>query len=190
MHPRIAELVSFIDIERQGVEAALDAVPERWRQRRQSPGSWTAAEVVDHLARVEQGVARVVAHRTAKARAAGLGAETSEESVLARLDHEAIGGAGRRTAPEIVRPTADADADEALTALRRSRAELRGVLAEADGLALGEIVHTHVALGELDLYQWVLFVGLHERRHTRQLRAIADWSRAAAAAERGEAEHG
>ncbi|MHB1223108.1 MAG: DinB family protein [Gemmatimonadaceae bacterium] len=180
MHPRIAELVSFIEGERRGVESALAAVPEPWRQRRPSAGSWSAAEVVDHLARVEQGVARVVERRTAGALEAGLGAETSVESVLGTLDHEKIAGPGKLTAPELVRPDPDVDAAGAVAALAESRMLLRSALLEADGLALGEVTQTDPLLGELNLYQWVLFVGLHERRHLRQLRALADWSRAAA----------
>ena len=42
--------------------------------------------------------------------------------------------------------------------------------AEPDGLALGEIRHTHLRFGELDLYQWILFVAEHEKRHVAQLR--------------------
>lgn len=183
MHPRIAELVSFIDVEREGVEEALEAVPPQWRERRQSPEAWTAAEVIDHLARVESGVARVVARRSAKAREAGVGAETSETSVLDRLDHDQISGTRKLMAPEIVRPAPGVGAVEAITALREAREALRASLEAADGLALGEIFQAHAALGELDLYQWVLFVGLHERRHARQLRAIAEWSRAAEAGE-------
>ena len=42
-------------------------------------------------------------------------------------------------------------------------------MATADGLALGEIKHDHVVLGELDLYQWLIFLGQHEARHTKQI---------------------
>lgn len=183
MHPRIAELVSFMEGERREVEIALEAIPERWRQRRPSAGAWSAAEVVDHLARVERSVARVVDRRTARAREAGLGAETSAESVLGTLDHERIAGPGKLTAPELVRPTPDADTAGAVAALNESRALMRAVLQEADGLALGEVIQEHPTMGELNLYQWVLFVGLHERRHLRQLRALAEWSRAAGSGE-------
>jgi len=41
-----------------------------------------------------------------------------------------------------------------------------------DGLALGEIRHTHPRFGELDLYQWCLFVAEHEKRHVTQLRGV------------------
>lgn len=174
MHRRIAELCSFIEGERAGVRAALAEMPPEWLERRPGPGEWTAAEVVDHLARVEQGVARIVERRVERALAEGLlSPETDEGSVLDRLAHADVAGDHRAVAPEIVRPAADTGAADALSALEGSRAALHAALTAADGYALGQIVQPHPVLGELDLYQWVLFVGLHERRHCRQLRAIA-----------------
>ncbi len=179
MHPRIAELASFIAVERAGLEAAFQAVPDGWRERRSTAETWTAAEVVDHLAKVESGIARLIGRRTEKARLAGLGPETSEASVLGSLDHDLFGGTKKLVAPDLVRPGVDVRADEAIAALEQSRDEMNATLAAVDGLALGEVVHTHPALGDLDLYQWVLSVGLHERHHARQLGAIANWSRSA-----------
>jgi hypothetical protein len=31
----------------------------------------------------------------------------------------------------------------------------------------------HPVLGPIDLYQWILFVAVHEARHTAQIREIA-----------------
>jgi hypothetical protein len=46
---------------------------------------------------------------------------------------------------------------------------LRAAVVTADGVALGEIKHNHAILGELDLYQWLIFVGQHEGRHRKQI---------------------
>ena len=43
----------------------------------------------------------------------------------------------------------------------------------ADGKDLRPVRQAHFLFGELDFYQWVAFVGFHERRHTAQLREIA-----------------
>ncbi|HEX5580280.1 MAG TPA: DinB family protein, partial [Gemmatimonadaceae bacterium] len=104
-------------------------------------------------------------------------------SVLGLLDGRGVAERTvRREAPEIVRPSPDVTAADAARALAATRAALRDALASADGLALGEIRAAHAALGEMDLYQWVLFVGQHERRHAAQLREIA--ARLAGGAER------
>lgn len=53
--------------------------------------------------------------------------------------------------------------------LESSREALRAAAVSASGLSLGEIKHTHPILGELDLYQWLIFVGQHEGRHKKQI---------------------
>ncbi len=45
---------------------------------------------------------------------------------------------------------------------------------EADGLALGNFSYPHPMFGPLDLYQWLVFVGLHESRHACQIRELGE----------------
>jgi hypothetical protein len=174
MHPRLAELSSYLATERAGVLLAVDAIAPDLRGVRPSEDGWSCAEVLEHLAMVERGVARVVARRAGRARDEGLRAEDQTGSVLGWLDGSAIrDDTVRRDAPEIVRPAAATTAAEALEALAASRASLFDSMRLADGLALGDVKHDHLALGEINLYQWLLFVGMHEGRHAAQLRRIA-----------------
>ena len=71
--------------------------------------------------------------------------------------------------PAQVQPRQDIDISEALEGLESSREALRAAVVTADGLALGEIKHNHAILGELDLYQWLIFLGQHEGRHRKQI---------------------
>jgi hypothetical protein len=57
--------------------------------------------------------------------------------------------------------------------LEQTRAALRAAALAGDGLALGEVIQPHLVLGPINLYQWLLFVGGHEVRHTAQVREIA-----------------
>ncbi|MDB4886632.1 MAG: hypothetical protein JWN79_2070, partial [Gemmatimonadetes bacterium] len=45
-------------------------------------------------------------------------------------------------------------------------------IAAADGLALQSVRHAHPRLGDIDLYQWILFIGQHEARHVPQVAEI------------------
>jgi hypothetical protein len=62
----------------------------------------------------------------------------------------------------------------AAAALEQSRKAFREVVAAGDGLALGTVSASHVLLGPLTLYEWVLFVGQHELRHAMQIRGIRE----------------
>ena len=68
-----------------------------------------------------------------------------------------------------MQPRTNIDISEALDGLESSREALRAAVVSASGLSLGEIKHTHPILGELDLYQWLIFVGQHEGRHKKQI---------------------
>ena len=172
MHPRLAEIVKYVDDRRTDLESAASGLPyERWSER-PAADCWSVAQVFDHLQLSEAGIARLLAKRIARAKEAGVGPERSAASVLHELDFFPVVDGPKRQAPEIVVPRPEARAPEVHDALRRSRGELHAALREGDGLALGEVTATHPALGVINLYQWVLFVGQHEARHTRQVAEV------------------
>jgi hypothetical protein len=174
MHRRIAELVEYADAARAALLEVATTIPDERFAERPEPERWSAAELLEHLVRVESGCARVIAKRASTARQSGVSGEREVGSMLGALDGRRVTDRSRKlVAPEIVAPAGGFTRDGALEALARSRAEFMRAVSEADGLALGEIRHTHMVLGELDLYQWILFVGQHERRHLPQLEEIA-----------------
>ena len=174
MHRRITELVEYADAARAALLEVAATIPAERFAERPRPERWSAAELLEHLARVESGCARVIAKRAAGARQSGIAAEVDESSMLGALDGRHVTDRSRTlVAPEIVAPAGGFTREAALDALATSRADFMRAVSDADGLALGEIRHTHVVLGELDLYQWILFVGQHERRHLPQLEEIA-----------------
>jgi len=69
-----------------------------------------------------------------------------------------------------VQPDPQADGQAALSGLGRSRVDLLDVITRADGWAVGSLSFPHPIIGPLDFYQWVLFVGQHEVRHTCLIR--------------------
>lgn len=174
MHPRLSELLDYLDAQRARVLDAAAGLPlDRWTIR-PGPDRWSVSEVFWHLQRVEHGIAKLVAMRAREARAAGHPAEVERSSVLGLLEGRAVRDRARRlTAPPRVSPTELPDAATVQQQLEESRVLLRSALVDADGLALGSIVHTHPVLGDIDLYQWILFVGQHEERHLGQITETA-----------------
>lgn len=176
MHPRIQEVLSYLDTRRADLRAAVDAVPAAQRQTRPADNRWSAAEVVEHLAMVEGRMARgIFAKRIEEARANGsVGPERETTPIAPSFD---AGGLLDRTerhvAPEAVVPAGTKDIEAAWADLQQARARLRATLSSADGLALGDIRHSHPTLGDMNLYQWALWIAGHEARHTAQIREIA-----------------
>jgi uncharacterized damage-inducible protein DinB len=174
MHPRITELLDYAQRQRVGLFAAVSLIPEPLRDRRGDVDAWSVAEVLEHLYRVESGIARLLARSAERAKAAGLEQEDDTRSVLGSLDELRLTERGERMrAPELVMPRGELTAAQGIAALEESRRALVTALEAADGLALGRITHAHPLMGPLNLYQWVLFVGQHEARHVGQVRDLA-----------------
>jgi hypothetical protein len=170
MHARLAETMDYVEEKRKELLQSFAGAPSNRLSQRVVKDSWSVAEILDHLRMVESGVARLIAKRVGQAREAGLGEEKSTASVMPTFDkYSALLEGAVLKSPDMVLPRAEVDFKEALDGLESSREALRAAVVSADGLALGEIKHTHVVLGELDLYQWLIFVGQHEGRHRKQI---------------------
>lgn len=169
LHPRLAEVMEYLQSKREELLRSFAGVPPQ-RMLRHVEEGWSVAEIIDHLRLVETSIAQLISKRARDARANGIGAEQSTESVLKDLDHLGIeGSTAFIEAPSIVRPRKNVDVAEAIAGLEASRRELRAAAASASGLAIGEIKQKHYTFGDLDLYQWLVFLGQHEGRHTRQI---------------------
>jgi uncharacterized damage-inducible protein DinB len=175
MHTRIKEVLDYLTTAGVHLREAVDAVPSERRDVAPGPERWSVAQVIEHLSIVNGQIARLFAKGVARGRAAGVGSERESSSVLWTLDVvRVLDRRDGRDAPESARPGGGLTADAAWTALEQSHEAVRAAVVEADGLALGEILHTHPGLGPLNLYQWVAFAAAHEFRHAAQIREIAE----------------
>ncbi|HEY2064882.1 MAG TPA: DinB family protein [Gemmatimonadaceae bacterium] len=175
MHRRITELVNYVDGQRAALLAAVAAVPDAQWMERPGTDQWSVSELCEHLYMVERSCARVIGKCATEARARNHPAETETTSVLGTMDAFRVGDRNRKhEVPDRVKPSGGWSRERSLEALRSSRAELGEAIRVADGLALGTVRFTHLRFGELDLYQWILFIGQHEARHLSQAHEIID----------------
>jgi hypothetical protein len=174
MHPRLQEIDEFLTMRRQEVLTAVGSVHDA-DHRVVPAGTWSVASVIDHLRLTETGVSKLVHVTVSRLPADARVPETETDSVLHRVDHGKLADRDqRRPAPAIVQPRTDLTLAEALAGLEASRAALRNSLQEADGIALGQFNYPHPMFGALDLYQWLVFLGLHESRHACQIRELGE----------------
>ena len=169
MHPRIAELVTYLEQSRASLLASVEGRTAEELTRRPEPDAWSALEILDHLSLVERGIAARLASSAERARQ--LGPDPSTDSVLHSLDAFSITTVTRPfRSPAPLQPRNGLTLSETVAALRVTRAQLLAAVEALDGLAIEGIRFPHPMLGEFNLYQWILFIGQHEERHTKQLR--------------------
>ena len=172
-HPRLQELFAYLNLRRNALRDAMDAVPEPLRGQPPETGRWSVAEVLEHLALVEEQFTKVLGDRLAEARAAGIAPERATSPIVGTYDQNPVlDRTARREAPEVVRPQG-VDWKSAWSHLEDARRSFLDLFLSADGLALGDVSYVHPRLGTLNLYQWGVWMGAHEGRHTEQVREIA-----------------
>jgi hypothetical protein len=172
MHPRLLEITDYLARVRRDLAQLIADTPASARHRVPEGGGWTFAQLVEHLGKVEGSIAKLLEGLFAQALAAGLPEETETSSLLASLDKYRVPDRSffPIEAPERVVPAAEPDFDACWTRLEVVRHRLLDAVERVDGRALGTVQAPHPAIGMLDGYGWVLFVGQHEERHLRQMR--------------------
>jgi hypothetical protein len=174
MHPRISEVLSYLDTQHRALAEAVGAVPPARQMQRPAADCWSVADVLGHLAVVEELITGVLRTRIAAAREKGVGPELETSPIVPTVDIDRVLDRTRRitAAPEWLGP-AETDGATAWARLESAHAALREVISAADGLSLCHVGARNPLLGPLNAYQWVVFMGAHEARHTAQIREIA-----------------
>jgi hypothetical protein len=169
MHAITRELLEYLDQQRSVLKTAFESVPPELRDRPPAPERWSAANVVEHLAIVENRISTILSERIEEARA-GLPPETRADPILPTIDYQRMYDRSTRVkAPEPVIPTG-LNAAAAWNALEGAGSRMRALLVANDGLSLSSVTHPHPRFGVLSVYQWVAFLGAHEVRHAQQIR--------------------
>lgn len=169
-HPRLAEIAAYLDAVRADLASVVEGAPPGSLARRPAGGGWSGAQILQHLGKTEGSIAKML--ERAFAAAPDLPVESETASLLGALDRYAIEAADRKLmAPAGIQPDGDPDAAACWASLRAVRERTYRAFAAVDGRALRGITAPHPFLGELTAYEWLLFLGKHEARHLRQLRA-------------------
>ncbi len=173
MHARLQELFAYLNVRRTALREAVDLVPEAQRNTRPDADRWSVAEVLEHLALVEARFKTMIGDRLAEAKAAGLAREAETSAITGTYNPAPmLDRSDKHQAPDVVVPKA-AEWQAAWKKLDAVRQTFLDVYRAGEGLALGAVEMHHPRLGTMNLYQWGLWLGAHESRHTEQVREIA-----------------
>src|SRR5260370_40990781 len=85
MHPRIEEVLNYLDTERGALREAVELVSPEFRDQAPGPDRWSVAQVLQHLAIIEKRIAMGMTKWIGGARAGGLGPEIGTSWIMDRL---------------------------------------------------------------------------------------------------------
>jgi hypothetical protein len=172
VYESVTQLFELIDKTRNRVYERVAGLTDEQVFFRRSPNSWSIAELVEHMGlserRLVKTFTKLIAQREEDGKVAGTAGgfkPFSLDQLVARAAVEKF------EAPEGVRPRGVHPA-ETLAEMRSSRQALEALRPRFESLDLNDATHPHPAFGPLNVYQWIAFIGLHERRHLEQIESI------------------
>jgi hypothetical protein len=162
-------LLRHLAATRERLLAEQARVPDALFGERPGEGRWSVAEVLEHLANVENRVGPLMRELIEGRRVVAV----SLFDRVRRLPPRIV--ARRRfrlTAPKVVRPLTRPAREDVLGRLDASRRALVALLEENRGRDVSRSLFPHKLLGAHDLFGWAEFLGHHENRHTDQIGEI------------------
>jgi hypothetical protein len=145
-----------------------DGLSQAQADWRATPADWSIGEILHHLLLAEVATGKLTS-KLLRERGAGAGPYPADLAGFAPLPPWP---AAPREAPPVVRPEQGQGIDRLLADLRSARERSRQSLERLAGVDPRAFTWRHFALGELDLGQWWLLQGQHDRDHLDQLRRI------------------
>ena len=170
MHPRIAELVEYIDTQNEILREAYERVPPEERAKRPAPDRWSAAEIIHHLAIGERRLVQRLALLVEEARA--MEPEDQTSSLFPMVIASRVATRDRRFPTSEAGEPRGTEPARVWTEFLEVRKDLKNVIASGDGLRLGSVYAPHPALGPFSAYEWIAFAGAHAARHADQIREM------------------
>lgn len=146
---------------RQAVLQAVDGLSDEQLNKKPSAEEWSPMQILDHLQLMETVIAKNVEKQL----------ENKEsEKAMKKPIQLTVSRMIKVDAPKHVVPTNEFVAlDEMKNRLEASTALLNAVYAKASKEELEMKSMQHPVFGKVPLVQWFPFVGLHEKRHLKQL---------------------
>lgn len=172
IYNNVGEIYEAIDKTRAKLKEKISQLSDEQLDKREDEHGWTIAEIVEHLATVENGGLRIAQKLLREADNENTKWDGAFREPLSFVEKATAIKDRKLQAPTMVHPTGERSVAESLAKMddnRRQLAELRSQLEAAD---VSAATFPHPVFGDLNAYQWLAVVGLHERRHLAQIERI------------------
>lgn len=160
--------LALLESSKKGVLAATKGLSEAQWNFKPAPDKWSIAECMEHIAAAEDFIRGNITENVMKAPAA-------PDRDIAKIDAGILTGVPDRTtkfqAPEPIKPTNRfGSPDAAIKHFVESRAKTEEYLKNTADLR-GHAVDSPVG-GKWDAYEFILLIGAHSERHTKQIEEV------------------
>ncbi len=168
----IADIYSANSRIRERLADTLSSVTEDEAVELPDGEKWSIAQIVEHLALVEDGTSRICAKLLNSARSDG--ATSDGTFVLTRgFGEKAVEIDGIKVeAPERVHPTGNLSIPQSMERLKASTSAFDALRPDLEQFDLTAHKYPHPFFGGLTAAEWLVMVGWHEQRHNKQIETM------------------
>lgn len=173
----IADVYAANDHVRNSFRNILADISDNEAAASEKDSSWTIAEIAEHVALVNGGMAKICSRLLSKAQADGLTANGEITLSDAFMNKSAEIAGIKVEAPEMVHPSGSrtvADSLAIIDEVAGSLDELRPLFESVDS-----VTHKfpHPFFGDLSASEWLVLLGGHQARHAAQIQRILEQAR-------------
>lgn len=160
---------------RRKLKAVIENLSEEQINSRLNESGWTIGEIVEHIAIVESGMAKICSRLLQKAGeenipndgSANISAEFIEKAALIANRRER-----KAQAPEIVLPSGSLSIADSLAKMEETSKLLEQVRTGLETVNTQKYRFPHPFFGDLSATEWFALIGGHEFRHIDQIEEI------------------
>ena len=157
--------VQYLEQTRDGVAAAVQGLSEAQLKFKPGPDRWSVAETLEHIARAEDFIFLNVTNNVMKAPAGSPDRDFVKiDAVILKMVPDR---SQKRQAPPQLVPTGEWTPAETLERFQKSRAKTIEFMQSTPDLRAHAV--DSPAGAPWDAYEWLLFIGAHSERHTKQI---------------------
>ena len=172
IYNNVEEIYQSIDKTREILIAKAESLNDEQMNSREDGEGWSVAEIVEHIGIVEGGMLKIIEKLLGEAEKAG-NKSTGEFNPPISFEKYAEAAKDQKfQAPERVYPQGGQNIKESLVKLSQNRLALHNLKERIKAVDSSQTGFPHPAFGNLNLYEWLAFIGLHEIRHLQQIKRI------------------
>lgn len=165
----IGDVYANNDAIREKTKQLAASLSDEQRTNLPDGEKWTIADIIEHIAIVQDGMTKISAKLLNQAKTAG---GTSDGAV--RLSENFLAKAAEAQnlkfeAPERIHPTGRQTIEESLGKMEESRRALEDLRPLFESVECADFKFPHPFMGDLTAHEWLALIGGHEARHLRQI---------------------
>lgn len=168
----VEEIYQTLDKTRNKLVATVSDLSDERANYSPSPEKWSTALLVEHLAKTEANLVRIVAKLLGKAETDGA---PSDGKINPPVSFAAMAETARNEkfqAPSFIAPEGATGIAESLNQLSESRRALLEMRPRIEQVDCSKAEYPHPFFGKFNLYQWLGFIAMHELHHLAQIKNL------------------